>query len=228
MDDRNSVCMEFAQIKWKKMQGGTAESEDLDMDLKTITLENGWTAVVTDKPSGTSGTGAAGFAAELDRVAQATSGGAGTQAVYEGLSADAKAVLERLKAGEKDITLEEWSVIRRELRDAGLITPGEFADSDPNMVVVGYVDVNGDKVQYPYAADAVVSSGETDFPWGIEWQGDPLQYLGRWLEFVRSQRDNLNLLALRGGPVYDTSHLTRRIEANEKVAGLVKSLLECC
>ena len=62
--------MEFTQIKWKEVQGPHAESEDFDMSLRMITLENGWTGVVDDKPAKASGTGASGFAAELDRAAQ--------------------------------------------------------------------------------------------------------------------------------------------------------------
>lgn len=199
------------------------------MDMKTVTLENGWTAVVADKPAGAGSTAKPGFAAELGRVAQAAAAGDGSlRAVYDGLSAEAKALLERLKAGTGDITTDEWSAFRRELRDTGLITPNEFADSDPNMVIVGYVDGDGRMVEYPFAADAVAGGTESGNPWGINWAGNPLQFLKRWLEYVKGCRTDLDLMALKGGSVYDTSHLTGKIESNEKVAALVKSLLECC
>ena len=118
---------EFTQIKWKEVQGAHVESEDVGMSLKMITLENGWTGVVEDKPAKANGTGASGFAAELDRAAQAVqqaeaSGNTDLKAAYDRLSDASKGVLGRVKAGTGGISESEWSDLRREMRDLGLIT----------------------------------------------------------------------------------------------------------
>lgn len=208
------------------------------MDLKTIRLENGWTGVVEDKPAKANGAGMSGFAAELDRAARAAkqaeaSGDMDLKTAYDGLSAQSQAVLSRLKAGDADITMDEWSALRMELRDAGLISRSDFAESDPGMVIVGYTDANGDAVIYPFATGCSVSytdgsSMKSNSFLGIDWDGGPFRYFDQWLKILLGHRDDLELRALLGGTVYDTSHLTRQADAIEKVSGLVKDLLEYC
>lgn len=110
-------------------------------------------AVVQDRPSAPGKAASSGFAAQLSRATQAAqadqAGGGELKAAYDRLSAASKAVLNRLKAGEANVSKEEWAALRRELRDAGLITQEEFFRSDPDVVVVGYTDANGELVTYP-------------------------------------------------------------------------------
>lgn len=206
------------------------------MDMRMTTLENGWTGVVAGRPSDMKKSGVFGFAAELNQAVEAAKQAEASQdgnlkAAYDRLSDHSKAVLSRLKAGQNDITTEEWSALRAEMRDAGLITQSEFISSDPDVVTIGYLDANDGVVLYPFAIGCTVSytydgSVKSGAFWGINWNGDPFQYLDQWLKIVRDHRENLELLALTGGSVYDTSYLIREIQANEKVSDLVRGLIE--
>lgn len=220
------------------------------MGMRTVTLENGWTGVVADRPPKANAAGRPSFAAELERLAQAAAEGSASasaelQAVYDRLSDGSKAVLSRLKAGEADVSQSEWFNLRRELRDLGLVTGQEFFDSDPDIVVLGYTDGNGEFVQYPGRGGALapeledahflVGGASTYVSGGVrygrywaleEWSGDPFQSIDAWLEAIRGWRDDLDQLAREDGTRYDTSCLTRQIEAKEKVNGLVRDLME--
>lgn len=220
------------------------------MDMRMVTLENGWTAVVADKPAKANGAGQSGFAAQLGRAAQAAAEGAASgrtdlKAAYDRLSDGSKAVLSRLKAGKVGVSQSEWFELRRELRDLGLMTRQEFFDSDPDIVILGYADENGEFVQYPGRSGALApeldnahflaggasayASGGARYGryWALEeWSGDPFRFLDAWLEAIRGWRDDLDQLTREDGTRYDTSRLTRQIEAKEKVNGLVRDLME--
>ena len=142
-------------------------------------------------------------------------------------------MLNRLKAGEANVSKEEWAALRRELRDAGLITQEEFFRSDPDVVVVGYTDANGELVTYPPVCcqGAAQSNGGVLISryWSPEdWAGDPLRFLDKWLEAIRDWQDEVDAQYRADGTKYDTSHLTKQAEAHEKVSGLVKAMLELC
>lgn len=220
------------------------------MDMRMVTLENGWSAVVTERQAAAmSGAGQGGFAAELERVAARAeaSGDTDFKTAYDRLSDGSKTVLSRLKSGEADVSKSEWFDLRKELRDLGLITQNEFFDSDPDIVVLGYTDGNGDFVEYPSrggalapglenahflvgGASAYVSGGvRYGRYWTLEeWSGDPFQSIDAWLEAIRGWRDDLDQLVREDGTRYDTSSLTRQIEAKEKVNGLVRDLMKVC
>ncbi len=136
-------------------------------------------------------------------------------------------------SGEANVSKEEWAALRRELRDAGLITQEEFFRSDPDVVVVGYTDANGELVTYPPVCcqGAAQSNGGVLISryWSPEdWAGDPLRFLDKWLEAIREWQDEVDAQYRADGTKYDTSHLTKQAEAHEKVSGLVKAMLELC
>ena len=194
-------------------------------------------AVVQDRPSAPGKAASSGFAAQLSRATQAAqadqAAGGELKAAYDRLSAASKAVLNRLKAGEANVSKEEWAALRRELRDAGLITQEEFFRSDPDVVVVGYTDANGELVTYPPVCcqGAAQSNGGVLISryWSPEdWAGDPLRFLDKWLEAIREWQDEVDAQYRADGTKYDTSHLTKQAEAHEKVSGLVKAMLELC
>ena len=134
----------------------------------------------------------------MGQAAQADQAGGGElKAAYDRLSAASKAVLNRLKAGEANVSKEEWAALRRELRDAGLITQEEFFRSDPDVVVVGYTDANGELVTYPPVCcqGAAQSNGGVLISryWSPEdWAGDPLRFLDKWLEAIREWQDEVD------------------------------------
>lgn len=191
------------------------------MNMRTTTLENGMWAVVQDRPSAPGKAASSGFAAQLSRATQAAQAdqadGGELKAAYDRLSAASKAVLNRLKAGEANVSKEEWAALRRELRDAGLITQEEFFRSDPDVVVVGYTDANGELVTYPPVCcqGAAQSNGGVLISryWSPEdWAGDPLRFLDKWLEAIREWQDEVDAQYRADGTKYDMSHLTKQAE----------------
>ena len=204
------------------------------MELRTIKLENGMTAVVGDRPAPTPAQSA--FAAELARVAEAAkqaeaAGSTKLQAVYSSLTPISKAVLDRLKAGMANVTKEEWNNLRRELKETGLISGEEYFYTDPDIVVLGDVgDFMDEKGAFIGGCCTVTyeKAGRWNGFGGIEWGGDPFEYLDQWLEMLRKERDAWDAAVLADGITHDTSARTRQIEAHEKVSGLVKELMELC
>lgn len=196
------------------------------MDMRTVTLENGWTGVVTNKPTKADGAGVSAFAAELRRTSEAaeaeSSGGADLQAAYDRLSEGSRAVLGRLKAGAADITRGEWNDLRRELKEQGLISEAEYFYTHPDIVVLGKAE------DFQDGGVTVVSEGPAvSFDsLATEWTGDLFQYLDQWLELLRQQRDLWAEAAQQYGKPLDISPRTHQIEAHEKVSGLVRELAE--
>lgn len=200
------------------------------------------------------------FFAELNRAAQTaakaeTSGGVDLSAGYDRLSAQSKALLSRLKevsGREKTdgvpedelegISKDEWKALRKDMLDAGLISRADYFHSDPDLVIIGYSDANGDTVFYPPFNDyptsaqtgpggSLWSSSSDSVGWisrlgAADWAGDPFQFLELWLKRMRSWQYDLDMLVRPNGVKYDTSHLTRQMEDRQKVSGLVKELME--
>ncbi len=199
------------------------------MDMRMVTLENGWTGVVAGKPSGTGRSGMSGFASELNQVAEAAKQAEASQdgylkAAYDRLSDSSKAVLGRLKAGTADVSKSEWDGLRRELKEMGLITEAEYFYTHPDIVVLGKAEDFGDGLVTVVSKGPAISFGYES----AEWTGDPFQYLDLWLELLRRERDLWAEAAQPDGMPLDTSARAKQIEAHEKVSGLVKSLLELC
>ena len=163
------------------------------------------------------------------------------KAAYDQLSAASKGVLNRMKAGQTDITQDEWTDLCRELKDAGLITDADFARtrSDLRIVPIGYVDGNGDRVLYGnipvlskgLLGDEARADGYSGFSktWTVnDWSGDPLRYFDEWIESLREWRANLAAQQNSDGTrTYgDLSHLERDINSCQKVTNLVRDLMK--
>ena len=201
------------------------------------------------------------FFAELSRAAQTAakaeaSGDVDLKTGYDRLSAQSKALLNRLKemtASKEEtedipeealagISTDEWRALRKDMLDAGLISKADYFHSDPDIVIIGYSDANGDTVFYPpfngYLTSAQTgpggslwSSSSDSVGWisrlgAADWTGDPFQFLDQWLKRMRSWQYDLDLLVRPNGVKYDTSHLTKQMEDRQKVTGLVKDLME--
>lgn len=163
------------------------------------------------------------------------------KAAYDQLSTASKGVLNRMKAGQTDITQDEWTDLCRELKDAGLITEADFARtrSDLRIVPIGYVDGNGDRVLYgniPVLSKGLLGGEErTDGYSGLsktwtvnDWSGDPLRYFDEWIESLRKWRADLVTQQNSDGTrTYgDLSHLERDINSCQKVTNLVRDLMK--
>lgn len=163
------------------------------------------------------------------------------KAAYDQLSTASKGVLNRMKAGQTDITQDEWTDLCRELKDAGLITEADFARtrSDLRIVPIGYVDGNGDRVLYgniPVLSKGLLGGEErTDGYSGLsktwtvnDWSGNPLRYFDEWIESLRKWRADLATQQNSDGTrTYgDLSHLERDINSCQKVTNLVRDLMK--
>lgn len=184
------------------------------MELRVITLENGMKAVVGDKPASTPEQSA--FAAELERVTKAAkqagaSGSTKVQAAWSSMTPSSKAVLERMKAEDSNITEEEWDRLKRELSAMGLISGNDFDHTANNLVVVGKLAPSGEFFTPPSAS--IETSEAPNFE--IEWTGNPLKYLNEWMRELRKQMDTIPGRA-------------EQVESYEKLYSVLSSLLECC
>ena len=163
------------------------------------------------------------------------------KALYDLLSAVSKDVLYRVKAGQTDITQDEWTDLCRELKDAGIITEADFVRTRSNLriVPIGYVDGNGDRVLYgniPVLSSGLLGAGDhTDGYSGLsktwtvnDWSGDPLQHLDEWIESLRKWRADLATQRSSDGTrTYgDLSPIERDINSCQKVNNLVRDLLK--
>lgn len=214
----------------KEVQGPHDGSEELNMDMKTVTLGNGWSAVVTERQAAAMGRAKqSGFAAELRRTAEAAEsenpGGADLKAAYDRLSDGSKTVLSRLKAGTANISKSEWDNLRRELKELGLISEAEYFYTHPDIVVLGKAEDFQDGGVVIISENPAIS---VSFYESIEWTGDLFQYLDQWLELLRVQRDLWAEAAQQYGKPLDISPRTNQIEAHEKVSGLVYDLTQYC
>lgn len=222
----------------KKDAGSAQESEDFMM---SITVERAVNRTRTGNTFGTvvkrseNGLVSASFADELNRAAQTPakterSGGVDLKDVYNGLSENAKSVLDRMKP---NVTKDEWNAVLQELRDAGALSSWDMMRCHPDIVIIGYTDPSGELVLYP-RGDTCTITGETGPDgallgnyWGIQdWSGDPFKYIDQWLKALQDWRDELDGLTRPNGVKYDTSALTGQIEAIHRVSGLMKRLLE--
>lgn len=184
------------------------------MELRMITLENGMKAVVGDKPKPTPEQSA--FAAELDRVAEAAkqaeaSGSTKVQAAWSSMTPSSKAVLERMKAEEPDITEEECDRLKQELSAMGLISRNDLARTGNHVVVVGKLGPSGEFTG-PQASAVIVGEAPN---FEIEWIGNPLKYMNEWMRELRKQMDKIPGRA-------------EQVESYEKLHSVVSSLLENC
>lgn len=184
------------------------------MELSVITLENGMRAVVGDKPAPTPEQSA--FAAELSRVAEAAkqaeaSGSTKVQAAWRCMTPSSKSVLERMKAGEADITEEEWDRLKQELAAMGLTSRNDLFHTTNNIVVTGKLGPSGE----PLLSTGTCNKASESPNFEIEWTGNPLKYMNEWMRELRKQMNNIPGRA-------------EQVESCEKLYSVVSSLLKCC
>lgn len=185
-----------------------------------------------EQPAGQ--TAQSSFSAELGRAAQAaakteTAEGVDMESALDGLSAQSKDLLNRMK---RNVTRDEWDSLLQDLLGAGLISQREYLHSNPNIVLIGYTDANGDIVLYPpYDGNAAVTKTFSDGSaymedWGgDQWPGDPFELFDEWLENMRKWQAGLEEMVRPNGVKYDTSHITRMMEDRQRVHALVQRLI---
>lgn len=164
------------------------------------------------------------------------------KAGYDQLSTASKGVLDRMKAGQTDISQDEWTNLCRELKEAGLITESDFlyTRADLRIVPIGYLDRNGNTVLYdsnlmPGGLLEMNSrynncSGLSKTTTVNDWSGDPLQYLDKWIESLRMWRSDLASQRNEDGTrrYDDFSPISNNIDSCQKVSNLVKMLMKFC
>jgi len=166
------------------------------------------------------------------------------KSVYERLTLTSRDVLERLNAGQTNITREEWTGLCKELKDAGVITQADFdyTRADCRLVPLGYHDENDNEVIYEHAPGMAeklklvgkLLDGMDHSPMEAvmarlnreSWSGDPLAYLDEWISTLYKSRSELaRVKAEDGSPKYkDFSPITVQISSCQKVSELVKKL----
>lgn len=231
------------------------------MSFTTEAAVNGRPAVRWDSPANSSartgsGTVRNSFFLQMSRAAQEAeqaedSGQPDLKTGYDRLTAQSRELLARLKEAAavwddpdlqempEGVTKDEWKALRRDMKDAGLISSTDYFRSDPDVVIVGYTDPNDGLVAYPpfqdCAASAETGPGETLCASGStgwlsrlgaeDWTGNPFQFLDQWLQTMRRWQYDLEQMVRPNGVKYDTSHLVRQMEDRQKVTGLVKDLM---
>ena len=185
------------------------------------------------------------FAAQMEKLADTLSladpvGDPTLKAAYDQLSTTSKTVLNRMKAGQTDITQDEWTDLCRELKDIGLISDSDFARTraDLRIVPIGYIDDNGGRVLYD--SIPVLSSGLLGTEdringysglskiWAVnDWSGDPLRYFDEWVESLSKWRAGLASRQNDDGTrkYGNLSHLESDISSCQKVTNLVRGLM---
>lgn len=200
-------------------------------------------------PSMSSGSKGQSFLDEVRKVtgrlsAESTKDNNNLKSVYERLTLASRDVLERLNAGQANITREEWTGLCKELKDAGVITQADFdyTRADLRLIPLGYHDGAGNEVIYEHApgmAEKLKLVGKLLD--GLEhspleavmtrlnresWQGDPLAYLDEWISTLNGSKDELARARAEDGSAkyHDFSPITDQIRACQKVSELVKKL----
>lgn len=103
------------------------------------------------------------------------------QIAFNQLSDEAKSALERMKAGQKNIAVEEWVGLCQELRDAGVITQEEFSITRPDLKPVPMREPGA------YWSPPGILLGWTEED-DVGWLGDPLKYLDEWMAALGKKR----------------------------------------
>lgn len=147
------------------------------------------------------------------------------RAAYDQLSPSSKGILNRMKAGQADITQDEWTSLCRELKDAGMMTESDFAyaRADLRIVPLGFMDGKAFNVtQNP--ASLISPLGGRDEP---KWMGDPLAFFDQWIEAMYKWRSDLAAARSPDGSrqFQDLSSVTRCIGSCQKVENLVRNLM---
>lgn len=104
-------------------------------------------------------------------------------------------VLDRMEAGKKDISQDEWTALCKELEALGAITKEDFqcTRTDFHIIPLGYEDENGTFIKYdmPMLTNMLLNlhygqGAGADGLWTCldedGWRGDPLACLDNWME----------------------------------------------
>lgn len=135
-----------------------------------------------------------------------SSGSMDLQSVYNRLTSNSKATLDRLNTEEPNIEKDKWMGLCKELKDMGVITEYDFGcvRTDFHFIPIGYTDENGNIVTYEAcpmmknkllglyekSSNPAVAGSESWLSIG-DWSGDPLEYLDSWVSALYSWRSNL-------------------------------------
>ncbi|WP_325200867.1 hypothetical protein [Oscillibacter sp.] len=148
-------------------------------------------------------------------------------------------VLDRMEAGKKDISPDEWTALCKELKTLGAISKEDFQYTQAGIRVIplGYWGEDGEFVRYDTVSimknklpDVRHSqSGQWICPDEYDWKGDPLAYLDNWMKSLYSWRSDMARARNEdGSPKYsDFSPITSQINACQRVTDLVKALWKC-
>lgn len=154
------------------------------------------------------------------------------------LTPGSRAVLDRIQAGEKDVSKDEWNGLCRELESLGAISKDDFQYTQAGWRVIplGYWGENGEFVKYDTMSimkdklpDVRHSQGgQLICPDEYAWKGDPLAYLDNWMKSLYSWRSDMARARNEDGtPKYsDFSPITNQINSCQKVIDLVRDLCQ--
>ena len=154
------------------------------------------------------------------------------------LTPGSRDVLDRIQAGEKDVSKDEWNGLCKELESLGAISKDDFQYTQAGWRVIplGYWGENGEFVKYDTMSimkdklpDVRHSQGgQLICPDEYAWKGDPLAYLDNWMKSLYSWRSDLARARNEdGSPKYgDFSPITDQINSCQKVIDLVRGLCQ--
>lgn len=195
--------------------------------------------------SGTNSTGAGGFAAELEQLAQASNGTAATQeaqAAWDKLSERTQSVLRRLKAGGM-VGKGEWMDARKDMLWKGVIDAAQYIGGDPDGYPIGESDGYGNVYFYPpftgYSTSADVGKHHPMGAnyrnyWSVgasgSWLGGDMcgSYVDQLLSALRGWKARLDGMTRPDGQKYDTSSIEVFAQQAEQFYNRMDELMACC
>lgn len=219
--------MKLSEISGTPYQGGRQASSAPTLDM------GGFSALLDEMKKASETSAAETVKHAVDRAQD----GEELRWVYEHLSAPARDVVDRVNAGAKDITKDEWTGLCRELKDAGVITQSDFdyTRADIRLIPIGYTSRSGTFVKYPAAPSllAKLRTQAANFSSGgknaclscdsYDWAGDPLAYLDAWITMLYGWRSDMAETG-SAGRFPDFSPIDSQISSCQKVCHLIGEL----
>lgn len=158
------------------------------------------------------------------------------------LTPGSRDVLDRIQAGGKDVSKDEWNGLCKELESLGAISEADrqYTQAGFRFIPIGYQDENGRYVTYdtpPTLKNKLLNLYHSQGPgadrlWACldedGWKGDPLAYLDNWMSSLYSWRSDLARARNEdGSPKYGGfSPITSQINSCRKVMDLVRGLCQ--
>ncbi|MCI8828762.1 MAG: hypothetical protein HFE98_07925 [Ruminiclostridium sp.] len=159
------------------------------------------------------------------------------KAIRKQLSANSQRVLNQIKNGYGNVSLDDWYSLTRELKDLNVISEGDFFSLNPtSFTPVGDYDENGNFFYYPPPSEEMDrmihpelyshSIYGQNVPQTDERFGDPLKYLYAW---ISAQEDWMNDIAqeknVDGTRKYpNVSPIKANIDSCKKAASIIEKL----